>query len=122
MSAGTETEAAPGLGTRLPAPVRERIAAALRAKKSLEYLGEENVDDSHFNLDPALVMNRWYRTVTPAGDGFSPYGCQRLVRCSELSSKIDRPRRGVTGLVTVVSAFPRPAVIKRSETNSVEDA
>ena len=55
---------------RLPASARERIAAALRANKPLEPLGEENVDDSHFNLDPVLATNRWYRTVTPAGVRF----------------------------------------------------
>ena len=70
MSAGTETDAAPGLAKRLPAPVRERIAVALRANTPLDYLGEEKVDDSHFNLDPALAANRWYRTATPAGVRF----------------------------------------------------
>jgi CubicO group peptidase (beta-lactamase class C family) len=67
VSAGTETDVAPGLAGRLPAPVRERIATALAANKPLEYLGEERVDEQHFTLDPALATNRWYRTVTPHG-------------------------------------------------------
>jgi CubicO group peptidase (beta-lactamase class C family) len=58
---------APGLGTRLPQPVRDRLATALRTSTTFEYLGEEEVDASHFTLDPALARNRWYRAATPAG-------------------------------------------------------
>ena len=51
-------------------PDVDMFAVALRANNPFEYLGEEHVDDSHFNLDPALATNRWYRTVTPAGTRF----------------------------------------------------
>ena len=66
-SAGKETADAPGLAARLPAAVRERIAAAIKASTAFEYLGEEKVGALHFNLDPALAANRWYRVMTPAG-------------------------------------------------------
>jgi D-alanyl-D-alanine carboxypeptidase len=64
---GRDDPAAPGLGTRLPPPVRERLGAALRTATAFEYLGEEQVDASHFTNDPALARNRWYRATTPAG-------------------------------------------------------
>jgi D-alanyl-D-alanine carboxypeptidase len=67
VAAGRDDPGAPGLGTRLAQPVRDRLAAALRAATTFEYLGEEQVDASHFTLDPALARNRWYRLATPAG-------------------------------------------------------
>ncbi len=56
----------PGLGARLPAPVRQRFAAALTGA-TFESLGGEAVTEAHFNLDPALVRQEWYRARTPAG-------------------------------------------------------
>ncbi len=67
VAAGRDDPGAPGLGTRLPQPVRDRFGAALRTATTFEYLGEEHVDSSHFNLDPALARIRWYRVATPAG-------------------------------------------------------
>ncbi len=67
VAAGRDDPAAPGLGARLPPPVRERLGAALRTATAFEYLGEEQVDSSHFTNDPALARNRWYRAATPAG-------------------------------------------------------
>ena len=67
VAAGRDDPGAPGLGTRLPQPVRDRLATALRTATTFEYLGEEQVDASHFTLDPALARNRWYRAATPAG-------------------------------------------------------
>jgi D-alanyl-D-alanine carboxypeptidase len=67
VAAGRDDPAAPGLGTRLPPPVRERLGTALRTATAFEYLGEEQVDASHFTNDPALARNRWYRAATPAG-------------------------------------------------------
>ena len=67
VSGGKESADAPGLATRLPAPVRQRIATALAAATAFEYLGEEKVGALHFSLDPALAANRWYRLTTPAG-------------------------------------------------------
>lgn len=70
VAAGREDAAAPGLGARLPQPVRDRLAAALRTARTIEYLGEEQVDASHFNLNPELTRNRWYRVATPAGQRY----------------------------------------------------
>jgi CubicO group peptidase (beta-lactamase class C family) len=67
IGAGREDERAPGLAARLPQPVRERIAGALRAAAPLEFLGDEPVGDRHFNLDPALASIRRYRVRTPDG-------------------------------------------------------
>lgn len=58
---------ASGLGARLPAPVKQRIAAAIESATTFESLGGEAVTDAHFNLDPALVRQEWYRARTPAG-------------------------------------------------------
>ena len=67
VAAGKETDQAPGLAARLPVPVRERIAKTLRTLTAVDYLGEETVGASHFNLDPAVVMLRRYRAATPDG-------------------------------------------------------
>jgi hypothetical protein len=67
VAAGRDDPGAPGLGPRLPQPVRDRLTTALRTATTFEYLGEEQVDASHFTLDPALARNRWYRAATPAG-------------------------------------------------------
>ena len=39
----------------------------MKTATAFEFLGEELVGSSHFNLDPALAKLRWYRAVTPAG-------------------------------------------------------
>lgn len=52
-----------GLGARLPAPVRERLAAANAAEARFESLDQETVTPYHFNLDPAVVRLRRYRSV-----------------------------------------------------------
>jgi hypothetical protein len=65
-ASGRDHPGAPGLGTRLPQPVRDRLATALRTATAFDDLGEEQVDASHFTLDPALARTRWYR-ATPAG-------------------------------------------------------
>jgi CubicO group peptidase (beta-lactamase class C family) len=70
VAAGRHDPAAPGLAARLPQPVRDRLAAAPRTSTTFDYLGEERVDASHFTLDPALAVNRWYRAATPAGDRY----------------------------------------------------
>lgn len=57
----------PGLSARLPAAARQRIAAALASATAFESLGGEAVTDAHFNLDPALVRQEWYRARSPAG-------------------------------------------------------
>ena len=57
----------PGLGARLPAPVKQRLAAALSAAASFESLGGEAVTGAHFNLDPALARQEWYRAQTASG-------------------------------------------------------
>ena len=44
VAAGRDDPGAPGLGTRLPQPVRDRFGAALRTATTFEYLGEEHVD------------------------------------------------------------------------------
>jgi hypothetical protein len=67
IGAGREDERAPGLASRLPQPVRDRIAAAMRTASSFDYLGEETVGDGHFNLDRNLARNRWYRAKTADG-------------------------------------------------------
>ena len=67
VAAGADTPDAPGLSARLPPPVRARIETALKTATAFEFLGEETVGASHFNLDPALAKLRWYRAVTPAG-------------------------------------------------------
>jgi len=67
VASGAEQANAPGLATRLPPLVRARIGEALRAATTVDWLGEERVDERHFNLDPALATNRWYRLTTPGG-------------------------------------------------------
>jgi D-alanyl-D-alanine carboxypeptidase len=67
VGAGVEAPDAPGLAARLPPPVRERIARALSTATTFELLGEEAVGEGHFNLDPELARNRWYRAATPDG-------------------------------------------------------
>ncbi len=57
----------PGLGARLPAPVKQRITATLTAATSFESLGGEAVTGAHFNLDPAVVRQEWYRVQTESG-------------------------------------------------------
>ena len=70
VSAGNETSDAPGLATRLPLAVRERIATTMKLATAFEYLGEERVGAGHFNLDPALATNRWYRVTAPSGSRY----------------------------------------------------
>ena len=57
----------PGLGARIPAPARQRMAAALASATSFDSLGGEAVTNAHFNLDPALARQEWYRAQTPSG-------------------------------------------------------
>jgi len=70
IGAGTDDERAPGLAARLPPPVRDRIAVAIRTASAFDYLGEEAVGGGHFNLDPKLARNVWYRVQTPEGARF----------------------------------------------------
>ena len=58
---------AAGVGAQLPAPVRQRIGAALAAASSFELLGGDIVTDAHFNLNPALSRRQWWRARTPSG-------------------------------------------------------
>lgn len=51
----------------LPAPVKARIATAITSATAFESLGGEAVTEAHFNLNPALVRQEWYRAQTPAG-------------------------------------------------------
>jgi CubicO group peptidase (beta-lactamase class C family) len=67
VGAGREDERAPGLATRLPQPVRDRIAATMRTATAFEFLGADAVGDEHFNLDPALRTIKWYRVRTADG-------------------------------------------------------
>jgi CubicO group peptidase (beta-lactamase class C family) len=64
---GRHDEMAPGLATRLPPPVRERIRTAVHTATAFEFLGEEAVGEAHFNLDPALARITRYRARTPGG-------------------------------------------------------
>ncbi len=52
-----------GLGARINAENRRRLAIATAAGARLEYLGEEAVGAWHFMLDPAIVRVRWYRVT-----------------------------------------------------------
>lgn len=62
VAAGRDVpEVVPGLGQRLAASVRERIAAAVTEGVRLETLGEERLTPFHFNLDPLVVSVRRYR-------------------------------------------------------------
>ena len=70
VGAGRDDDRAPGLATRLPPPVRERIAAAMRTATSFEFLGADTVGEGHFNLDPALKTIKWYRVQTADGARF----------------------------------------------------
>ena len=67
VGAGREDDRAPGLATRLPQPVRDRIAATMRTATAFEFLGADAVGDEHFNLDPALRTIKWYRVRTADG-------------------------------------------------------
>jgi CubicO group peptidase (beta-lactamase class C family) len=67
VGAGREDDRAPGLATRLPPPVRDRVAAAMRTATAFEFLGSDAVGDGHFNLDPALKTIKWYRAQTADG-------------------------------------------------------
>lgn len=60
------TGASPGLGQRLPAAVRDRLAATLAPSARFEALGDEWLTPSHFNLDSAVVRLRRFRATTPA--------------------------------------------------------
>ncbi len=72
----------PGLGARLPAPVKQRIAAALAAATSFESLGGEAVTAAHFNLDPALVRQEWYRAQTLRDSAISPFAAMVVAASS----------------------------------------
>jgi D-alanyl-D-alanine carboxypeptidase len=68
IAAGRDGEGiVPGLGARLPAPVRQRIGEALASATSFDALGGEPVTSAHFNLDPLLKRQEWYRARTPGG-------------------------------------------------------
>jgi CubicO group peptidase (beta-lactamase class C family) len=67
VAAGKDTPAAPGLGTRLPTPVRERLLAAFRAATKIEALGDERIGPKHFVAFPAVVRLRRYRLPGSAG-------------------------------------------------------
>ena len=67
VGAGIEHAQAPGLATRLPAPVRERIATAIQTATSLEWLGDERLGPGYFNADPSVTDVSRYRVSTPAG-------------------------------------------------------
>ena len=67
VGAGREDDRAPGLATRLPQPVRDRIAATMRTATAFEFLGADAVGDEHFNLDPELRTIKWYRVRTADG-------------------------------------------------------
>jgi D-alanyl-D-alanine carboxypeptidase len=64
---GVDSVEAPGLAARLPQAVRQRLGDVVRTATAVEFLGEEGVGASHFNLDPATVRIRRYRATTPAG-------------------------------------------------------
>ena len=66
LAAGTEDPGAAGLAARLPAAVRARIGAAMSAATTFEPLGEERVNELHFNLDPALTTIKWIASRHPA--------------------------------------------------------
>jgi hypothetical protein len=70
VGAGRDDDRAPGLASRLPPPVRERIAAAMRTATAFEFLGADIVGEGHFNLDPALKTIKWYRVQTSDGARF----------------------------------------------------
>ena len=53
-----------GLGQRLPAVARERLASALSPSVRLEFLGDERLTPYHFNTEPAVVRVRRYRATT----------------------------------------------------------
>jgi CubicO group peptidase (beta-lactamase class C family) len=67
VSSGTATAEAPGLAGRLPAAVRDRLAAALQAATAIDSLGDERIGPRHFVANPAIVRLRRYRVRTPAG-------------------------------------------------------
>ena len=53
---GVEHPQAPGLATRLPAPVRARIATAMQTATTFEWLGDETLGPRHFNADPTVTI------------------------------------------------------------------
>jgi CubicO group peptidase (beta-lactamase class C family) len=67
VGAGTPTAVAPGLANRLPAAVRDRLAAALRSSMAIDALGDERIGPRHFTINPAVVRLRRYRVRTSAG-------------------------------------------------------
>ena len=67
IGAGVEHDQAPGLATRLPPPVRERIAAAVKTATAFEWMGDETFGSYHFNADPRVTNVSWYRARTPEG-------------------------------------------------------
>jgi hypothetical protein len=67
IGAGVEHDQAPGLAMRLPAPVRERIAAAVKTATAFEWMGDETFGAYHFNADPRVTNVSWYRARTPEG-------------------------------------------------------
>ena len=67
IGAGVDHAQAPGLATRLPAPVRARIAAALETATAFDWLGDERLGTGHFNADPAVIAVARYRARTAAG-------------------------------------------------------
>ena len=67
VGAGVEHAQAPGLAARLPAPVRERIATAVRTATTFEWLGDERIGSGHFMPDSTVASVSRYRADTPAG-------------------------------------------------------
>lgn len=67
LGEGREDDRAPGLATRLPPAMRQRIAETVRNAATFEFLGADRVGNDHFNLDPALETIKWYRARTSSG-------------------------------------------------------
>jgi CubicO group peptidase (beta-lactamase class C family) len=67
IGAGVEHARAPGLAARMPAAVRERIAAALQTATTFEWLGDESLGSGHFNADPSVTTLSRYRAGTTVG-------------------------------------------------------
>lgn len=64
---GVEHDRAPGLATRLPAPVRARIAAAVQTATTFAWLGDETLGPRHFNAHPTATTLSRYRARTAHG-------------------------------------------------------
>lgn len=58
VAEGREDDDAPGLGGRLPQPVRDRIARALKSATALDYLGGEAVGPLHSISTPTSCASR----------------------------------------------------------------